>query len=187
MKPRISVIDYEESRDRLREIYDEIIEKRGKLAEVHKIQSLHPESIIAHMDLYLEIMYSRSELSRIEREMMGVLISAINGCDYCRLHHSQALLHYWKNEEKIRSLTGDYQQAGLTNREEMLCRYAQSLTLEPGAFSYGASLDFLKEVSLSDSAILDATLVIAYFNFVNRIVLALGIEASGPEITGYKY
>ncbi|MBL4577255.1 MAG: peroxidase, partial [Flavobacteriales bacterium] len=42
----IDVISYEDSEGRLREVYDEIIAKRGKLAEVMKIQSLNPESIV---------------------------------------------------------------------------------------------------------------------------------------------
>jgi hypothetical protein len=70
---RIKVIQHEEATGRLKEIYDDLLQKRGKLADVHKIQSLRPESIVAHMDLYMEIMFSKSELSRAEREMMAVL------------------------------------------------------------------------------------------------------------------
>jgi alkylhydroperoxidase family enzyme len=45
----------------------------------------------------------------------------------------------------------------------------------------------LNILPLSDSAILDATLVVAYFNFVNRIVLALGVESSELEVQGYRF
>jgi alkylhydroperoxidase family enzyme len=45
----------------------------------------------------------------------------------------------------------------------------------------------MKTVGLSDSGILDAVLVIAYFNFVNRIVLSLGLEFTPEEAAGYKY
>lgn len=76
---RIKVISQNEATGRLKEIYDELIVKRGKLAEVHTIQSLRPESIVAHMNLYMEIMYSRSELSRAERELMGTVVSVANG------------------------------------------------------------------------------------------------------------
>ncbi len=69
---RINVIEPGNATGRLREIYDDIIEKRGKLADVHKIQSLRPESIVKHMDLYMEIMFTKSELSRAEREMFQI-------------------------------------------------------------------------------------------------------------------
>ena len=86
---RIKVIEPKEATGRLKEIYYDLIKKRGKLADVHKIQSLWPESIVAHMDLYMEIMFSKSELTRAEREMMAVVVSAVNGCEYiarCTTH-----------------------------------------------------------------------------------------------------
>ncbi|MDX9910011.1 MAG: hypothetical protein RBS23_11175 [Mariniphaga sp.] len=45
----------------------------------------------------------------------------------------------------------------------------------------------LRDEGISDSVILDATLVVPYFNFVNRIVLALGLEVTDNEMKGYKY
>lgn len=182
---RIETIDYAASTGRLREIYDEIISKRGKLAEVHKIQGLRPESIIAHINLYMEIMFSRSGLSRAEREMMAVVVSVANGCDYCRIHHSEALNHYWKDTDRISRLVADPRQAGLDRREILLCNYAIVLTKTPCDLNDPLLLKDLKDIPLSDSAILDATLVVAYFNFVNRIVLALGVESSDSEAEGY--
>ncbi len=100
---RINVIEHDETTGRLLEIYSDLVKKRGKLADVHKIQSLRPESILKHMDLYLEIMFSKSELSRVQQEMMAVVVSVSNGCDYCRLHHAEALNHYLKDQGRIKS------------------------------------------------------------------------------------
>ena len=101
---RIKVIQPIEAEGRLNEVYQGIISKRGKVADVHQIQSLRPESIVKHQELYLEIMFSKSELSRAEREMMAVIVSANNHCEYCILHHAEALNHYWEDEEKINLL-----------------------------------------------------------------------------------
>ncbi len=184
---RIKVIQQEEATGRLKEIYEELIQKRGLLAEVHKIQSLRPESIVKHIDLYMEIMFSKSELSRAEREMMAVVTSVSNQCFYCQIHHSQALNNYWKNEDRIQNLRKNYFDAQLNERETALCLFAESLTLNPSDFAEPRMIDSLKTVGLSDAAILDATLVVAYFNFVNRIVLALGVNLEDNEGTGYKY
>ena len=185
---RIKTIGQKEAGGRLKEIYDDLIQKRGKLADVHTIQSLRPESIKAHMDLYLEIMFSRSELSRSEREMMAVVVSANNMCTYCISHHSEALKHYWKSEEKIKALIRDFKKSpSLSPKEKALCRFAQELSKSPGNFKDDQSLDEIKRQGLSDEAILDATLVVSYFNFVNRIVLALGLETSEEEQGGYSY
>jgi len=184
---RIKVISHNEATGRLKEIYDELIVKRGKLAEVHTIQSLRPESIVAHMDLYMEIMYSRSELSRAEREMMAVVVSKTNGCVYCQKHHAEALNNYWKDAGKTENFRVSYRDVHLSDKELMLCRFAEQLTKNPQSAEKIDITEDLKNAGLNDSAILDATLIVAYFNFVNRIVLALGVELETDSGTGYKY
>ncbi|GAB4448623.1 MAG: peroxidase-related enzyme [Bacteroidia bacterium] len=179
----IKIIQPEEATGRLKEIYDNILSKRGKIAEVHKIQSLRPESILKHIDLYIEIMFSKSELTRAEREMMAVVVSATNQCEYCQIHHAEALLHYWKNKEKVELLRKDFRKIELSEREKALCEFAEKVTLHP----QNRNIDILKNVSLSDAAILDATLVVAYFNFVNRIVLTLGVHIESDMGKGYNY
>ena len=184
---RINIVEPGEATGALAEIYQDIIQKRGKLADVHKIQSLRPDSIIKHMDLYLEIMFSRSELSRAAREMMAVIVSAGNQCEYCIRHHAEALNHYWKDTERVSLLISGIEQAGLNDKEKALCHFSKTLTQFPENLKDPEIIDNLKSLGFSDSAILDATLVIAYFNFVNRIVLALGLEVNMDETMGYKF
>jgi len=184
----INVIEYEQASGRLKNIYDDLIFKRGKLAEVHKIQSLRPESIVKHMDLYLEIMFSKSELSRAEREMMAVVTSVSNKCHYCQIHHSEALNNYWKDGERILRLQNNFYDAQLSEREFLLCEFSESLTLNPVEFKKPEHINKLKNIGLIDEAILDAALVVAYFNFVNRIVLGLGVTIESNGATGgYNY
>jgi uncharacterized peroxidase-related enzyme len=184
---RIKVIDYPQSTGNLREIYDDLIQKRGKLADIHTIQSLRPESIVKHMDLYMEIMYSKSELSRAEREMIAVIVSVGNKCQYCQTHHAEALNNYWKDNSKIDQLKKGFEKMELTEKEMALCEYAKIVTLDPGSSENTDYTDPLKKIGISDNAILDVTLVIAYFNFVNRIVLALNVTLEEDSGTGYKY
>lgn len=44
----------------------------------------------------------------------------------------------------------------------------------------------LRDVGLADEDILLTNLVVAYFNFVNRIALGLGVEHGADEVSGYK-
>lgn len=184
---RIKTIDHTEATGDLKTIYDELVQTRGRLANVHKIQSLRPESIRQHMDLYMGIMFSRSELSRAQREMMAVVVSTANGCSYCTRHHAEALNHYWKNEEKINQLI-DGSWTGLVDPKDMtLCLFAKGLTTDPSLHERQDFTHALKAAGYSDSAILDASLVISYFNFVNRMVLSLGVEVEQEGQGGYKY
>jgi uncharacterized peroxidase-related enzyme len=185
---RIKIVSQEEATGRLKAVYDELIEKRGQLAEVHMIQSLRPESIMKHIDLYMEIMYTRSKLSRAQREMIAVIVSAANQCEYCQMHHGQALNHYWKNWDRVDQLRKAFRSMeDLNEKERALCEYAEVMTLYPGSAKETDHTLPLKQLGFDDSAILDATLVIAYFNFVNRIVMGLDVELEVDAGSGYKY
>lgn len=183
----IKLIDYPEATRELKEIYNDLLSKRGKLAEVHKVQSLNPATIVHHMDLYMTVMYARSPLSRAQRVMMAVVVSTTNNCEYCQVHHKQALQHYWKDEERISNLARDYTTIGLEEPDLVLCELAYHLTSTPSSELVEQSIEKLKQLDHDDRAILDAHLVIAYFNFVNRLVLGLGIALETDKGKGYKY
>lgn len=183
----IDVIEPADATGSLKEIYEELSRERGKVAEIHKIQSLNPSTIMKHMDLYMSIMFGNSPLSRIQREMMAVVASVVNGCEYCQLHHGQALNHYWKDRERVKKLREDYNKLDLDNVDKRLCQLAKMLTKHPDKMDEDKYLQPLKNTGLSDRAILDAVLVISYFNFVNPMVLGLGVETNQDEMQGYKY
>ena len=47
-----------------------------------RIHGVHPAAARAHYDLYREAMRAPGPLSRAQREMIGVVVSAVNGCHY---------------------------------------------------------------------------------------------------------
>ena len=185
--PYIETIPYEAAESPLRDIYDELIKSRGKLAAVHQIQSLNPPTIMAHMDLYLKIMFGKSPLKRYQREMIAVVVSKMNRCEYCIRHHAEALNFYWKDNERIEALIKNHQTAELESADHALCQFAENLTLYPGSGDREKWIQVLRGEELSDRAILDGTLVIGYFNFVNRIVQGLGVEIENEGVGGYNY
>lgn len=119
--------------------------------------------------------------------MMAVVVSVANRCDYCVRHHAEALQHFWDNDDSVQKLAGDYRSLDLDECDRVLCDLAQLMTVSPGDMQNDAHLVPLREAGYTDRAILDATLIISYFNFVNRIVLGLGVEPSDDEVRGYKY
>jgi len=56
--------------------------KSGKVDHIMKIHSLNPASLIDHLHLYKTLMVGDSPLTRAQREMIGVVVSAINRCEY---------------------------------------------------------------------------------------------------------
>ncbi len=183
----IKVIQHNEAEGELKGIYDNLVKTRGKLAEVHKIQSLNPKSIVNHMDLYMTIMFGKSPLKRYQREMIAVIVSVSNNCQYCKTHHGEALLHFWKEENKVQQLSDDYTKLELKDVDKALCDYAATLTKHPNSGNEKTLVEKLKTLGVEDRAILDATLVISYFNFVNRMVLGLGVHLEDDAGKGYEY
>jgi uncharacterized peroxidase-related enzyme len=59
--------------------------------------------------------------------------------------------------------------------DRTLCAYAEKLTLRPAEMGT-VDIDALRAAGLGDRAIHDATQVIAYFNYINRVADALGVE-----------
>jgi uncharacterized peroxidase-related enzyme len=78
----IKIIDQAEADGSLRASYDEVGASRGRVSNILKIHSLHPEAMTAHLRLYGELMFGRSDLSRTEREIIAVAVSAANNCRY---------------------------------------------------------------------------------------------------------
>lgn len=66
----------------LKELYRAAREPDGSVDSIMTIHSLNPPSLRAHLDLYKVTMYGPSELSRVQREMIGVVVSAVNDCHY---------------------------------------------------------------------------------------------------------
>ncbi|WP_436517946.1 peroxidase-related enzyme [Ekhidna sp. To15] len=182
----IDTIQPDQAEGELKEIYDDLIKSRGKIAEVHKIQSLNPESIVNHMELYMTIMFGKSPLRRVHREMMAVIVSISNKCEYCQVHHLEAVKNFWRDDQKLDAFQVDFEAAPLDEKEKSLCRFAKELTENPEKSEDAGLVKPLKKAGFTDREILDATLVIAYFNFVNRIVLGLGVNLE-ENPGGYKY
>ena len=72
-------------------------------------------------------------------------------------------------------IASDWRAAELGPIDRALCAYAEKLTLHPADME-DADLDKLRELGLSERAIHDATQVIGYFNYINRMADALGVD-----------
>lgn len=181
----IGEIEISEAEGRLAEIYAALLEKRGKISNILKVQSLNPEAMSKHLELYMTLMFGKSGLSRAEREAIAVVVSANNECPYCINHHAEALRRYIKDEDVVTMLMEADGLETLEPRLSNIVRHAEKLTSAPGAMTE-SDLGELRAVGLGEKDILDLTQVVAYFNFVNRMALGLGVAFNAEELTGYK-
>ena len=180
----IQEIEVGEADGTLEEMYAELTKKRGKISNILKVHSLNPAALGNHLDLYMTLMFGKSGLSRLEREAIAVVVSANNECEYCVNHHAETLRHYIDDEYTLNSLATADGLETLEPRLSNIVRHAEKLTTAPGAMTE-SDLGELRSEGLSDQDILDLTLIVGYFNFVNRIAMGLGVEFSAEEKSGY--
>lgn len=184
--PWIKQINESDATGHLKEIYQNLNSNRGKISNIMKVHSLNPNAMKSHLDLYMSIMFNNSNLSREEKELLAVVVSAINNCEYCLHHHAEALNSYWKDDAKIDELINDYKSIDFDIRTLAILNYAEKLTITPFLINE-YDIQNLRIHNLSDEDILSINLIVSYFNFVNRIANGLGVEFSEEEVKGYKY
>jgi uncharacterized peroxidase-related enzyme len=184
--PRIRVIDEEDADEKLKAAYGKIKGTRGKVANILKIHSLKPETMLAHEELYLTLLFRNSGLSREEREIIATVVSAANNCEYCIQHHAEALNVYWKDRARVDLLIRDVCAVDLPARTRAMVAYAVNLTQRSSGMRE-QDVEDLRQAGFSDEDILSINRIASYFNFVNRIALGLGVEFSEEEVKGYNY
>ena len=125
---------------------------------------------------YEVLMSDPNPLSATQAEMIALVVSATNGCGYCVAHHGPRLAKACGDEPLARAVALDYREANLAARDRVLLDAAVALTCEP-AERKREDIERLREYGFDDPAIVRATEVAAFYNLVNRMVCALGIES----------
>jgi len=182
----IDVVDREKTDAELKRVYERIQGTRGRISNIFLSQSLNPGALEAHLDLYLRIMFGQGTLTRLEREMIAVTVSATNNCEYCVAHHSAAMSKYLPDGEFIKLFAKDFESVNLEPKVKAMLRYASKLTTVPSAVSAGDIAE-LRRVGFADPEILHIAMITSYFNFVNRLASGLGVSIEEDGGSGYKY
>ncbi len=79
------------------------------------------------------------------------------------------------DDDRARALKRDPESADLTNREGAMLEFSRKLTNAPSDMGR-SDVEKLKEAGLDDAAIVELVSVTAYFNFINRVALGLGVR-----------
>ena len=81
--------------------------------------------------MYNDLMLGESGLSKLEREMIAVAVSAQNRCYYCLTAHGAAVRQYSGNPLLGEQMAMNYRAARLNKRQRAMLDFAVKLTAEP--------------------------------------------------------
>ena len=154
-------------------------EKLGFVPNVLTAHAFSSEKLRVFREFYDELMLADSGLSKLEREMIAVVVSSANHCLYCLVAHGAA----------VRKLSGDpllgevlvmnYREADIPARQRAMLDFAWKATASPqetGAEDRAR----LREAGFSERDIWDIANVTGFFNFSNRVAMATGMTPN-PE------
>jgi uncharacterized peroxidase-related enzyme len=153
-------------------VYRKCVEKLGFVPNVLSAYSFHPQKLRNFMTMYNELMLGESKLSKLEREMVAVVVSSANRCYYCLVAHGQAVRRLSGDPELGEMMALNYRAAKLSKRQRTMLDFAWKLTTTPHDIEQ-SDRQALRAAGLGDAEIFDLADVVAFFNLSNRMAFAL--------------
>ena len=123
----IETIDPTKASGRTKEVFDRIEKERGHIANVFRAEGAEPDVLHHQVEMYVNLMMGPGPLSRKEREMVAVVVSAANRCAYGAVHHSEALESVEKDPTALTKVLEEYLSKHESPRNKALLAYAAKL------------------------------------------------------------
>ncbi|HXZ11426.1 MAG TPA: peroxidase-related enzyme [Candidatus Sulfotelmatobacter sp.] len=171
--PYVNEIEETQADARLREIYRGIEQGFGFIPNFFKALGPTPGVIEAQLRLSAAVMEDGA-LTKIQKEQIGVVVSGITASTYCMFIHMELLQRFGVEKSLARKLTNDYENAAVDAKLKALFRFADKLTRKPYDIE-DADVEAVKQAGWDDAALRETVLTVAYFNYVNRVSLGLGL------------
>jgi len=182
----IKTISYEEADSKLKRSYDRVKGPNNNIDNVLLIHSLRPHTLIGHMTLYKSVLHnSANTLPKWYLESIGVYVSYLNKCNYCVEHHLAGFNRHINDDNRSllfqKCIKNNSLKEFFDRKFYAGIKYAEKLSLDHSSISK-SDIDELRDVGFNDGEILEVNQVTSYFNYVNRLVVGLGVNTEGDII-----
>ena len=151
--------------------FDICQDKLGLVPNVLKAHAFDIGKLDAFTALYNDLMLADSGLSKLEREMIAVVVSSVNRCFYCLTAHGAAVRALSGDPKLGEMLVMNWRVADLSGRQNAMLAFAEKMTR--------ASFEITEEdraalrvAGFSDRDIWDIINVAGFFNMTNRVASA---------------
>ena len=165
--------------DDLKPYFQKCRDKLGFVPNVLRAWLLRPERLRNFIRAYDELMLAPSGLSKLEREMVAVVVSSQNRCYYCLVAHGAAVRKLSGDPPLGEMMVFNYRVADLPERQRAMLDFAVQLTDRPHTVAE-ADRQRLRALGLSDEDLFDLAEVAAFFNYTNRVAHAVDMMPN-PE------
>ena len=150
-------------------------EKLGFVPNVLRAYAFDEAKLNAFTATYNELMLGESGLSKLEREMIAVVVSSINRCWYCQVAHGAAVRVLSDDPALGEAMVMNYRAVTLPPRQRAMLDFAAQITIASATIEE-ADREALRHHGFSDRDIWDIVAVAGFFNMSNRMASATGME-----------
>lgn len=155
--------------------FDICTEKLGLVPNVLRAYAFDIEKLNAFTAMYNEMMLGDSGLTKLEREMIAVVVSSINSCWYCQVAHGAAVRQLSGDPALGEAMVMNFRAAPLDPRQKAMLVFAEKLT-KSSAKIEEEDRQALRDVGFSDRDIWDIASVTGFYNMTNRVASATAME-----------
>lgn len=152
--------------------FDICVEKLGFVPNVLQAYTFNVDKLNAFTAMYNDLMLGPSGLSKLEREMIAVVVSSINNCFYCLTAHGAAVRQLSGDPMLGEVLVMNYRAADLSERHRAMLDFATKVTEESHKVEE-KDRQALRDAGFSDADIWDIASTVGFFNMSNRISSAV--------------
>ena len=154
--------------------FDICQDKLGMVPNVLRANAFDIDKLNAFTAMYNDLMLADSGLSKLEREMIAVVVSSINSCFYCLVAHGAAVRQLSGDPKLGEMLVMNYRVAPIEPRQRAMLDFAAKAT-KASAEIEEADRQILRDHGFSDRDIWDIANVTGFFNMSNRVASATGM------------
>jgi uncharacterized peroxidase-related enzyme len=147
-------------------------ERIGFVPNVLAAYTFDQAKLRTFIGMYNDLMLGQSVLSKLEREMIAVVVSSANRCYYCQVAHGQAVRELSGDPALGELLVMNYRAAKLPRRQRAMLDFAHRMTVEPDKVG-DADRAALRKAGFKDRDIWDIAAVASFFNMTNRMATAI--------------
>ena len=165
IEPKLDILDEEMTR------YIEVCkEKLGMVPNVILANASDKERLKNFVNFYNRLMIKEGYLTKLEREMIAVVVSSCNKCFYCLIAHGAAVRQLSNDQILGDELMINYRSASLSERQRLILDFSYKLTETPSKVE-NSDRNLLRKANFSDEEILEIVEVASFFNMSNRIAV----------------
>ena len=181
---RVALPETEDLDDDIKKYFKICEEKLGLVPYVLRAYTGNQQKLRNFSQFYNTLMLDEEtcSLSKLEREMIAVVVSSANRCYYCLVAHGQAVRDLSGDPQLGEMMVMNYRVAELDGRTRAMLDYAWKLTKTPMDIGDG-DRQALRDHGFSDQDIFDITDIVGFFNYTNRMAHGLDMMPN-PDYHG---